>query len=375
MLFITLAWLAAAQTAFAAQFNVTVGGPGILKFDPPTVNASVGDVVLFTFKQSNHTATQSTFDNPCALAPNGFDSGFVPVSDAETGPFPAAQFIVEDTNPVWVYCRQANHCKQGMVFAINPGDKFPAFQAAAMGQSATSPSASVSAPADSSTPPAPSPPPAVSSTPQPPPPPQISPSSQQTSEAPSATSTFTPPTAASPSPSATGPTNHLIVVGGPNKLFFSPSNISAAVGDTITFEFHQVNHTATQSTFANPCRSLTDTSTSGQVGFDSGFMPVSDDDTNFPTFKVTVNDSSPIWAFCKQANHCGQGMVFSVNAVESGANNFATFQARAMQLNGTNTSNTSSANSASAGGKLVTATGLSSAGTVFALVFAILGLL
>lgn len=42
----------------------------------------------------------------------------IPVDDANTnGPFPRAQFNVVDTNPVWVYCRQANHCQQGMVFA------------------------------------------------------------------------------------------------------------------------------------------------------------------------------------------------------------------------------------------------------------------
>lgn len=38
-------------------------------------NAAVGDVVLFTFMQSNHTVTQSTYENPCQMAPDGFDSG------------------------------------------------------------------------------------------------------------------------------------------------------------------------------------------------------------------------------------------------------------------------------------------------------------
>jgi hypothetical protein len=55
-----------------------------------------------------------------------------------------------------------------------------------------------------------------------------------------------------------------------------------------------------QSSFATPCRALTLTSTSGQVGFDSGFMPVADDATTFPTWNLTVNDTSPIWAYCKQ---------------------------------------------------------------------------
>lgn len=81
-------------------------------------------------------------------------------------------------------------------------------------------------------------------------------------------------------------------------------------------------------------------------------FPVSDDATTFPTYTITVNDVSPlsvlyklvinnvhqtkpIWAYCRQANHCGQGMVFSVNAVESGPNNFAAFQSKAKELNGT----------------------------------------
>lgn len=76
--------------AQAAQFNVTVGG-GPLKYDPQFVvslysglrypllivpkTANPGDTVVFTFKQSNHTATQSTFAQPCVKASGGFDSG------------------------------------------------------------------------------------------------------------------------------------------------------------------------------------------------------------------------------------------------------------------------------------------------------------
>jgi hypothetical protein len=41
----------------------------------------------------------------------------IPVADTATTDFPTAVFTVEDTTPVWVYCRQANHCQQGMVFA------------------------------------------------------------------------------------------------------------------------------------------------------------------------------------------------------------------------------------------------------------------
>jgi plastocyanin len=157
------------------------------------------------------------------------------VSENNTsGPFQEAQFQVSDTNPVWVYCRQANHCQLGMVFAINPGSQFAAFQANAMGNTSTSASP-VSTPA----------------------------------VAPTATS---PATVSTPSSSTSQ--DHRIIVGGTNILAFQPANITAQPGDTITFEFHQKNHTVTQSSFAAPCQMLASTSTSGQIGFDSGLYVV-----------------------------------------------------------------------------------------------------
>jgi plastocyanin len=189
-----------------------------------------------------------------------------------------------------------------MVFAVNPGDQFEAFKAAATG----------GVPAGSSTV-----------------------SGQPTGSYPSAT------------PTTSSSTDHRIIVGGPGKLAFEPSNIAAQAGDTVTFEFRQKNHTVTASTFAAPCRALSLTSTTGEIGFDSGFMAVADGATSFPTYTIQVNDTKPIWSYCRQGNHCGQGMVFSVNAVENGPQNFAAFQAQAMQLNGTGQSGTGSGNHAS----------------------------
>ncbi|KAI0303539.1 Cupredoxin [Multifurca ochricompacta] len=295
----------------AAEFQVTVGGPGgVIQYNPPFVTANPGDIVTFVFKQKNHTATQSTFADPCTPVPGGFDSGFIPVPDSNVnGPFQEAQFQVTDTNPVWVFCRQANHCQRGMVFAINPGDKFSAFQAAAMGNTTTQTSATPT-------------------------------TSVATSSTSLAVSSVTPPVATS-TPSSSSQ-DHKIIVGGTGILTFQPANITAQPGDTITFEFHQKNHTITQSSFAAPCQMLASTSTSGQVGFDSGFMPVATDATTFPTFTIQVNDTAPIWAYCRQAGHCGQGMVFAANAIESGPNNFEAFEARAKQINGTSSNSTSS---------------------------------
>jgi hypothetical protein len=50
----------------------------------------------------------------------------------------------------------------------------------------------------------------------------------------------------SASPTAASPQVHQVVVGGPNKLYYDPSNITAQVGDVIQFQFQQKNHTVTQ---------------------------------------------------------------------------------------------------------------------------------
>lgn len=47
-------------------------------------------------------------------------------------------------------------------------------------------------------------------------------------------------------------------------------------------------------------------------------------------------------------SHCGAGMVFSVNAVESGANNFNNFQTKAMQQNGSSNSTTTTSTGSAA---------------------------
>jgi plastocyanin len=278
----------AAVQVTAAQFNVTVGGSAGLVFTPNSVNAQPGDTIFFTFQQKNHTVTQSTLDNPCQPAAGGFDSGFMPVSaDNTNGPFPAAQFTVRDTQPIWAYCRQSGHCQQGMVFAVNPGNNFATFKGNAMGTG----SSSASPPAGTSTPP---------------------------------TSTSTS-IASNPSPTSTG-TDHRIVVGGTGILAFTPSNVTAQPGDTVTFEFHQKNHTATQSTFASPCSPMMN-------GFNSGFQPVGTDATTFPTFTVGVNNTTPVWVYCQQSGHCTSGMVFAINAPATG-NTFDAFRSKAMGSTG-----------------------------------------
>ncbi|KAA1469212.1 hypothetical protein DENSPDRAFT_772604 [Dentipellis sp. KUC8613] len=140
----------------AANFQVQVGANGGLAYDPPMVNASVGDTISFVFMAKNHTVTQSTFAAPCENMTNGIDSGFQPVAAGATS-LPSWSFTVNDTSaPLWFYCRQTGHCQKGMVFAVNPtaAKTFANFQAAANnsqadGTPAASPSGSGSAPAAS----------------------------------------------------------------------------------------------------------------------------------------------------------------------------------------------------------------------------------
>ena len=102
-------------------------------------------------------------------------------------------------------------------------------------------------------------------------------------------------------------------------------------------------------------------------------MPASANATTFPTFTVQVNDSSPIWAYCRQATHCGQGMVFAVNADETGSSgkSFEAFQASAIRLNGTASNSTGSSTSGKNGAGAVR---LGGTGVALSIVAVIVGL-
>jgi plastocyanin len=96
-------------------------------FTPQVVNASLGDTVFFNFTAGNHSATQSTFANPCIPAHdtnssiNGFDTSIRPAGNGTS----VTQFtlimnpdIVNDT--IWFYDQTT--CGIGGVGVINPGN-------------------------------------------------------------------------------------------------------------------------------------------------------------------------------------------------------------------------------------------------------------
>ncbi|KAJ7632397.1 hypothetical protein FB45DRAFT_1026568 [Roridomyces roridus] len=126
--------LAPNDTTGHVNINVALNG---FSFSPANVSAPNGTAVTFWFPNTgtNHSVTQSSFQNPCtylAATSNtsaGFDSGLTA----------ASQFtiVIEDeTKPIWFHCKQVTHCGAfGMVGSINApatGNTFEAFQAAAM---------------------------------------------------------------------------------------------------------------------------------------------------------------------------------------------------------------------------------------------------
>jgi len=142
--------LALATVASAVTIPVTVGQNG-LSFTPSSVNASAGDQIEFVFYPKNHTVTQSTFANPCQAMSNGTDSGFMPTNSTSGSQQPGVIVTINSTDPVWFYCRQATHCTQGMVFAVNPtaNKTFAAFQAAANASGSSSSGGNSSTPSTS----------------------------------------------------------------------------------------------------------------------------------------------------------------------------------------------------------------------------------
>jgi hypothetical protein len=131
-------------------------------------------------------------------------------------------------------------------------------------------------------------------------------------------------------------------------LGYVPESITAKVGDMVTFVFMQKNHTATQSTFAEPCKKK-------EGGMDSGFMPNPEGKAGV-TWNMTVETEEALCTspsppttkkqpqltriagfYCKQQNgiHCGKGMVFSINAATTGDKTMADFKNLAIGKNGT----------------------------------------
>jgi len=300
MKFVAFALLSVLSVS-ATTFNVAVGDKDGLVYNPPFISGAVaGDQIVFTFTSKNHSVTQSTFTSPCVKASStAIDSGFMP---ATTTPQPTFTITLNPTTasaPLWFFCAQtnpANHCHAGMVFAINPTQTktFAQYQATAKSSGSNS-------------------------------------------------TTTPPPTNSTNGAKGTSGTVHTVIVGQNETLTFTPDSIQAVAGDTIAFTFVSKNHSATQSTFTNPC-------TLAPGGVNSGFQPIPANSTMAAQWSITLDAesvSAPLWFFCAQTNpavHCQKGMVFAVNPTAN--KTFAQFQNNA--INSVNTTSNSTASSSTA---------------------------
>jgi plastocyanin len=359
----------------AKTFDVQVGGPnGTLEFVPPALSAAVGDQVIFHFNPKNHSVFQSSFDSPCGPKDGGFQSPFMFVAaNSSVDSRPTYTVTVNDTNPVWVYCAQAantpaSHCGQGMVFAINcPSDDSPNSlgnfkkEALAIGASLSSSAAAASATAGGSggyggygggsagSAGSPTLTAAYGDVTIPPAPSATLVTAEITLDSSSIWTTVYTSFVNSPAatPVAVDGAVHTVVVGGTGKLFFDPDHIIANPRDQVVFQFQQKNHSVIQSSFPDPCRPLNSLNATAPPGFNSGFHAVDANQTDgFPTWTLTVNDTSPVWAYCGQtapSSHCGAGMVFSINAVDNSTRDFDAFKSVAESLNGTGSASGSGA--------------------------------
>ncbi|KAK1222089.1 hypothetical protein PQX77_015083 [Marasmius sp. AFHP31] len=120
------------------------------------------------------------------------------------------------------------------------------------------------------------------------------------------------------------------VAVGEGGLTFNPASVTAAMGDTIEFQFKSKNHSVSQSTFAEPCKFK-------ENGVDSGFQLTPDGAASIASWSFELNTTEPLWFFCAQLNpadHCQKGMVFAVNPTAE--KSFEAFQAAAMGSAGGN---------------------------------------
>ncbi|KAM0746789.1 hypothetical protein T439DRAFT_383827 [Meredithblackwellia eburnea MCA 4105] len=150
--------------------------------------------------------------------------------------------------------------------------------------------------------------------------------------------TSTTATGTAPSSTSTSIASQVHVVQvGKDGLTYTPNFINAAIGDQVTFIFNPKNHTVTQSAFATPCSPLTAADGVTPIGLDSGFIPVLPGSATQPSWTLNVNVSTPLWFYCRQANHCPSGMVFGINPPTTG-NTIDAFIAKAKASTPTTTS-------------------------------------
>ncbi|KAI9721181.1 MAG: hypothetical protein M1812_002342 [Candelaria pacifica] len=248
---------------------------GLVQFLPNQVNADVGDVVEFQMETKKHSVTQSDFRTPCTA--NGmFDTGLIENLQNITSANFTRSFEVKVATPQWFYCKNQgppSHCSLGMVFGINPAGKMDQFIQTAKLTAANSTA-----------------------------------NATTTSTTAGSTSTSTSTS------SSSAVTTVTVGLNNGTTLRFDPPFLQNVKKDSIIhFDFRAVNHTLTESSFANPCKKLDGTD------IDTNFQNVNKADIpEAKAIDIKITSDGPRYFYCKQANgtpkgHCSNGMVFGIN--------------------------------------------------------------
>jgi len=132
----------------AVTIDISVGKGGFT-FTPNSVTAAQNDVLAFHFYPGDHSVVEADFSSPCVPNSNAFFSGYVQGDNKGDMTY---LITVNDTNPIWFYCSQSNHCvSDGMVGVVNPPDGKTAQDFANAAKSVSSASAPASAVGGTST--------------------------------------------------------------------------------------------------------------------------------------------------------------------------------------------------------------------------------
>lgn len=91
-----------------------------LRFSPNVTTAAVGDTVVFHFWPGHHDVVQGDYNNACNPSKDGFFSGFISPSGSSGEADKIFTVTINNTDPIWFYCSEVEHCQNGMVGVINP---------------------------------------------------------------------------------------------------------------------------------------------------------------------------------------------------------------------------------------------------------------
>jgi len=174
---------------------------------------------------------------------------------------------------------------------------------------------------------------------------------------------------------ASAQTVHVVTVaknGASGTEAFNPSNLTAAPGDVVMYQFMSARHGVVQSNFDNTCAPIS-VSNKSVAGFSSGIITANASTTEVATFAVMINSTDPIWIYCPVATHCedGMSMVINENTSANASRSLENYRTASKSSKtvmpigafGGNTSDTSSTSNSSSSGSNSTSTSSSSSGT------------